>query len=358
VQLLCLGDIAITDKSLLPWGLPGDIRPGGETKVLFNWELPISDRVNPVPRSSGPRLVAHPDSWRVIQQWAPGFAALANNHILDGGEAGLAKTLERLSQAGFHMVGAGRTRDEIDRPLFWETAEGRVAILNWVFPETHPDWLSIPGPCCWPGLDRARETIQGLKRLADWVMLVAHWSDEHFSFPRPADRIMALELAQMGVDVVVGHHPHVVRGMERIGHCPVFYSIGNFFFSDLSDSAHVRGMGKAPRNREALGILLSFFRGRKPEYKIVSFWQADRRTMVDPARRAFRRMERSSRPLVRFPGAGYAEWYALQRAWFDRWAARWHFGVRRLGIRGTIMQVFKKYLLSSIRGTPAERGID
>ena len=102
-----------------------------------------------MPRGSGPGLLAHPSSTRVISNWAPGFATLATNHILDGGERGLENTIESLIQTGFKTVGAGKTLKEITKALFWETAEGQLAIVNWVFPETHPDWMSVPGPICW-----------------------------------------------------------------------------------------------------------------------------------------------------------------------------------------------------------------
>lgn len=334
MQLLCIGDVALADENVLQWVWmpPGGVIPGDEVRILFNWELPIGDTINPVPRSSGPRLLAHPDSPNVVRRWSPGFATLATNHILDAGEEGLANTLGSLNRAGFTTVGAGRTREEITRPLFWETAEGRLAVVNWVFPETHPDWMSVPGPNCWPGLEGAKRTIQKLKHKTDWVLIVAHWSDEYFPYPRPEDRAIARELARMGADLVVGHHPHVVRGMEIIGSCPVFYSVGNFYFSDM----------EAPRNREGLGVQISFRRGERPEYRILSFWQTKGKVLLDPLRRAARRMERVSRPLGRLENAGYAEWYAVKLARFDKWGARWHFGFRRLGVRGTIRYLLRQ----------------
>jgi hypothetical protein len=39
--------------------------------------------------------------------------------------------------------------------LFWETKAGKVAIVNWVFAETHPDWLAVPGPNYWPGVKKS-----------------------------------------------------------------------------------------------------------------------------------------------------------------------------------------------------------
>jgi hypothetical protein len=345
LQLLCIGDVALADEDLSQrvWMPPGGVIPGDDVRVLFNWELPIGDTINPAPRSSGPRLLALPDSPRVIQRWLPGFATLATNHILDAGEEGLINTIGSLNRAGFTTVGAGRTQEEITRALSWETAEGRLAMVNWVFPETHPDWMSVPGPNCWPGLEGAERTIQKLKSKTDWVLIVVHWSDENFPYPRPEDRVMGRELARIGADLVVGHHPHVVRGMEIIGSCPVFYSIGNFYFSDIADGRGGWITRQAPRHREGLGVQVSFRRGKRPEYQILSFWQTRGQVVLDSTRRAVRRMEMVSRPLQRFQNSGYAEWYSVQRARFDRWDYRWHFGLWRLGIRGLVRHLLQLF---------------
>jgi hypothetical protein len=343
MQLLCIGDVGITNEDLSQcmWMPPGGVIPGDEVRVLFNWELPVGEVINPTPRSRGPRLLAHPDSPNVVRRWSPGFATLATNHILDAGEEGLANTQRSLSQVGFTTVGAGRTGDEITRPLFWETAEGRLAVINWVLPETHPDWKAVPGPNCWPGPEQAERTIQELKRKTDWVLVIVHWSDEHFSYPRPEDRSIARQLARMGADLVVGHHPHVVRGMEIIGSCPVFYSVGNFYFSDTYDRHAGRILPWAPRHCEGLGVQVSFWRGKSPEHQVLSFWQTRERAILDPVRRAAKRMERVSRPLRRFQNPGYAEWYAVKRDRFDKWGIKWHFGVRRRGIRGTMRRLLQ-----------------
>ncbi len=199
--------------------------------------------------------------------------------------------------------------------------------------------MSVPGPHCWPGLEEAERTIRELKNQVDWVMIFAHWSDELFPYPRPEDRNLATKLAEMGVDVVVGHHPHVVRGMEAIGACPVFYSLGNLYFSDIPDGHGDWIVKGAPRNNEGLGVDLVFRRGHPVEYRAASFWQRGREVVSDPHRRAARRMAWGSVPLKHRQGAEYEAWYATERARFDRWGARWHFGVRRLGLRGTAKRV-------------------
>jgi hypothetical protein len=342
VYLLCVGDVALAEEGLSQWAFPGGATPGEHARILFNWELPIGDTINPIPRSSGPRLLAHPSSLRVIEGWATGFATLATNHILDAGPEGLVNTIESLNHLGFATVGAGRSREETERALFWETDEGRLAILNWVFPETHPDWMAVPGPNCWPGPDEAKKAVEKVRGEADWVMVVAHWSDEIFPYPRREDRATAQELAQMGADLVVGHHPHVVRGMETIGSCPVFYSIGNFYFSDIADRRGGWISQEAPRNREGLGVQISFQRGKRPGYQALSFWNTKSRVVLDPSCRAVRRMDWVSRPLRQFQNSGYPDWYAVERARFDKWDGRWHFGVLRRGLGGTLRYLWQK----------------
>jgi hypothetical protein len=343
MQLLCVGDMALSENTLgkWEWSSGEDSSWGKEGRVLVNWELPLGERINIVPRSSGPRLLANPSSVHVIERWSPGFATLATNHILDAGEEGLAATIDLLKDGGFETVGAGRTQEEITAPLFWETSDGRLAIVNWVFPETHPDWMAMPGPNCWPGPREAERTIQSLKKTADWVLVVVHWSDELFPYPRHEDRVIARQLAHAGADWVVGHHPHVVRGMEIIASCPVFYSVGNFYFSDFPDQQGGWVARQAPRNRQSLGVLISAERGEEPKFQIFSFWQKRSQTVLDSKGRAERRMREVSQPLRQFQGDEYAAWYKSRRARFDKWDYRVHFGIWQLGTRGLFLYPFR-----------------
>jgi poly-gamma-glutamate synthesis protein (capsule biosynthesis protein) len=354
MRLLCLGDVALIDREVARqvWDPPVEGIPSDDLRILFNLEGPLGGAINPLPRSSGPRILAHPDAPSVLQRWAPGFVALANNHILDGGEEGLEKTIREFEQMGFTTVGAGRTPEEITRPLFWETSEGRLGIANWVFPETHPEWKCVPGPNCWPGTEGARSILRDLKRDADWVLVLLHWSDEWFPYPRPEDRAVARELAEMGADLIVGHHPHVVRGMEMLGSCPVFYSIGHFYFSDIPDGQGGWIDRWGPRNREVPVIDLSFCRDQPPEYRMLSFWQAKNRVLSDPLKRAARRFERVSRPLRDYEGARYAEWYSQRRAAFftEFWGYPLHFGLWRMGRSGLKRKVLKPFRSLSLLG--------
>ncbi len=333
MQLLCFGDIAFADGYRSEWIWPrvSGFFPSDDTRIIFNWELPIGNELNPIPRTSGPRLLSHLKSPDILSQWAPGFATLATNHILDAGEAGLTNTITQLQTKGFITCGAGRTQEEITRPIIWETEEGKLAITNWVFGETNPDWDTIPGPNCWPGKEMACMQIQDLKKIVDWVIVIVHWSDELFPYPRSEDREIARSLIKAGADAVIGHHPHVVRGLELINGKPVFYSLGNFYFSNIRDNKKRLTYRPAPRNREALSVRFIFSRNKEVKYEPISFWQGKDQTKPDLLNRATHRLNSTSQILARLSGPDYSNWYTSRKKVFNSFEYRLHFALLSKG---------------------------
>jgi poly-gamma-glutamate synthesis protein (capsule biosynthesis protein) len=59
--------------------------------------------------------------------------------------------------------------------------------------------------------------------------VVVHWNYELEPHPQPAHRELARELLRVGADAVIGHHPHIVGGVESFGGKPVVYSLGNWW---------------------------------------------------------------------------------------------------------------------------------
>jgi poly-gamma-glutamate synthesis protein (capsule biosynthesis protein) len=63
-----------------------------------------------------------------------------------------------------------------------------------------------------------------------------HWGDEYTNKPNNDQKEIANYLASLGVDIVIGHHPHVIQPVELIDNTLVFYSLGNFLSGqDTSD---------------------------------------------------------------------------------------------------------------------------
>jgi poly-gamma-glutamate synthesis protein (capsule biosynthesis protein) len=68
------------------------------------------------------------------------------------------------------------------------------------------------------------------KRNDERWFISLHWGSEYRRVPDPQQRRLAVELVEMGIDVIIGHHPHVIQPFEMINGKPVFYSLGNFIF--------------------------------------------------------------------------------------------------------------------------------
>ena len=338
MRLICIGDVALDEQRdvLEKWQRPlAHLYVAQRTCILFNWQFPCANASVKKPRMSGSmrRYVAPVGAVQVIKNWVPAVAGLANNHLMDGGVDGVVETVESLKGVGIDIVGGGLTNNEISRPWIWEGPEGRVGVLNWVTPETHPEGPdpSGIGPNVWPGESLALRAITALRRSVDWVIVYMHWSDECFSFPRPQDRLLAGKLLDGGADAVIGNHPHVIRGAEIISDRPVFYSLGNFFFSNVRSPAGGWIRKQVRRNREALVVEFKFTRGKRLAWDIYSYWRGAHETRPDWKERALRRFIKVSRPLSL---DGYDEWYRQSLGRFNRWGYRLQFRLPVIGLRG------------------------
>jgi hypothetical protein len=157
-------------------------------------------------------------------------------------------------------------------------------------------------------------------------MVVLHWNDSSFIHPCPEHRELARQLSDLGADIVIGQHPFGVRGMEHIGGCPVFYGLGSFFRTRSQE-------GHEPHcAAESLGVRFNFEHGRPPLYEFVSFWTDRNEVFLDPAQRAFRRMNTASLALHEHPASVYTEWYQKERARTKIWDTRLQFESLRRGI--------------------------
>ena len=182
--------------------------------------------------------------------------SLANNHTLDWGEDNLLDTLARLNQAGLPYVGAGRNRDEAWRPVILERNGTRVGFLAYscVFPkgfEAGPEKPGLAGIRVWtiyeqieyqpgtpprivtvayPDDTRAMEkSIRQLRTQVDVVVTAFHWGLHIVPRVIPT---YCLDLGRAaidaGADLVLGTHPHILKGVEMYRGKAIFYSTCNF----------------------------------------------------------------------------------------------------------------------------------
>ena len=76
--------------------------------------------------------------------------------------------------------------------------------------------------------ERVKEDILKIKDQVDVILVAMHWGTEYQNYPSEEQTRIAKYLADLGVTIVIGNHPHVIEPIEQIGNTLVFYSLGNF----------------------------------------------------------------------------------------------------------------------------------
>jgi len=181
-----------------------------------------------------------------------GFDAftIANNHTMDCGADGLNETLAFLNQNNIAHFGAGENLQSARKPLIVERNNIKIGLLGYSQPELDAAESNRAGIS--PLRKEAiLEDIAKLRPQVDNVVLVLHEGYEFQNYPRLDFLNLCRELAQSGVDLICGHHPHVMHGMETVENCLILYSLGNFWF----DLAYHR---RIPQTRQSTIAQVSF----------------------------------------------------------------------------------------------------
>jgi poly-gamma-glutamate capsule biosynthesis protein CapA/YwtB (metallophosphatase superfamily) len=231
--------------------------------VSFAWPwgdaLPVLDAVQPdvrlinletsVTRSAdfAPGKAVHyrmsPENLPCVTAVRPDVCALANNHVLDFGRAGLAETLGALARAGLPAAGAGQDCARASRPAAvpvpgeGEAAGGRVLVCSCGTASSGipPGWAATatrPGVNLLPGLsdgvaDAVAERAGAARRRGDLVVVSVHWgSNWGYEVDREQVRF-AHRLIDAGVDLIHGHSSHHPRPVEVYRGKLILYGCGD-----------------------------------------------------------------------------------------------------------------------------------
>ncbi len=180
----------------------------------------------------------NPDLVKVLRAGKINLVSLANNHIMDFGPACLQETMDVLRKNEIQFAGAGMNIKEACRPAILEIKNRKFGFLAYslTFPEEF--WASdtLPGTC-FPYEEFVFNDVRKLKENTDFVIVSCHWSAELLEKPKPYQRKLGRRLIDSGADLILGHHPHVVQGIEVYQGKYIVYSLGNFIFGSYSDSA-------------------------------------------------------------------------------------------------------------------------
>jgi poly-gamma-glutamate synthesis protein (capsule biosynthesis protein) len=200
---------------------------GGADLALCHLEVPLARPGGPY--AGYPAFDAPPELARSLAAVGYDGCSTASNHALDQGTDGVARTLDTLDAAGVRHAGTARTSAEAVATTVHDVHGVRVAHLSATFglnEDAQPGdpWsvALLDPPAVLAAASRARAAG------ADVVVLSAHWGTENDPEPDSEQLRLAPELlASPDIDLVVGHHAHVVQPFERIGDEWVAYGLGN-----------------------------------------------------------------------------------------------------------------------------------
>lgn len=269
VTLAMVGDVFVVER------LADDDAAGSVNSILRaadavfgNLEGPVSHRGTPAEKWINMRI--SPDHLSDLRKAGFNVMAIANNHIMDFGLEAFSDTLTLLAECDIAPVGGGDNLEEAWTPVIrtWNgvkvaflaaastlppgcaAGQNRPGIAPIHVAESYRVDTSVsseqPGSApyvhtwAWPeDVEAAQIAVQRAKDEADFVIFAMHWGvpplwrsrfqDGLAEYQRPVGRA----IIDAGADVVVGHHPHSLQGVEMYRGKPIFYSLGNCIFHKL-----------------------------------------------------------------------------------------------------------------------------
>src|SRR5690349_3712083 len=250
LDLLFTGDLILDVPQPDYWldGIAAAVRRAGV--AIGHVEVPHTRRA-PQMHSDIAAPGADPDNIAAIGRAGFRAVSLAGNHITDCGAEGIADTVAALDAAGIAHSGAGANLTSASRPCYVDRGDIRVALLSYNCVGPEEGWataaragcahirirtadgspinprapLTIPDEA---SLAEMSNDIRSARKAAARVVVSLHKGIVHTPATlAPYERAVAHAAIDAGADVVVGHHAHILRGIEIYRGKPIFHGLGN-----------------------------------------------------------------------------------------------------------------------------------
>lgn len=187
-----------------------------ERVVITNFESAMATPHRPSPSGSF-QFSTHPDTLAVLSEINTSYASLANNHALDYGNTGYETASSSLAVLGITSFGHPTAID--GRSITYiESTDYTIGLLGIHTLFNEPNKVAIAA------------ALAEMSAQSDFQVAYVHWGVEYELVHARKQAELVSTLAAAGIDLVVGHHPHVTQDIQIVDGIPVFYSLGNFIF--------------------------------------------------------------------------------------------------------------------------------
>ncbi len=210
--------------------------------------------------------------------------SLANNHSLDKGENGIINSINYWKNKNVLTAGTYLSIEDKENKEIKEKNGISYTLLAYT---TNTNGLHVPDGKEYLvnvfNYEKAKDDIIRLRDKVDLLLVSMHWGDEYTNEPNKQQKQIAHFLASLNVDIIIGHHPHVIQPIEYIEGTLVFYSLGNFLSAQIGvdrltgmicslDISKITNEGQVKINFSDINVNLiyTYYRDWK-DFKIIPF---------------------------------------------------------------------------------------
>ena len=181
---------------------------------------------------------AKPERLNIYHEMGVDLALLANNHVYDFGKDAFMDMLGHFKEYNIPYIGAGKNLNEATSAYYIVLNGYKIAFLNATRAEKY---ILTPGAtntsegvfrCYDPA--RMISEIKKAKEESDFVIANIHFGKEMSHDLEKEQTSSARKYIDAGADMVVGHHAHVLQGVEMYKDKPIIYNLGNYIFNSLT----------------------------------------------------------------------------------------------------------------------------
>jgi len=245
LKIACVGDTMCGDSfNLLGRGVASsidkygsDFMPDEIINIFSSYDMVICNVesvLSNIGRDENSLRTLHmrgrPQTAAYMARWGMTVAHVANNHILEQGLDAAVDTVKQLEKAGIKTAGGGKDNSFQSgiKSLRLRVGDEAIAVVGACFHNGKYAFRS--------DLDAVIKSIKAEAKGENLVIVSVHWGDELIDRPSIWQRQVARRFIDAGASLIIGHHPHVVQGIDSSDSSLTAYSLGNFIFDGNSEA--------------------------------------------------------------------------------------------------------------------------
>ena len=201
---------------------------------IFNLECPLVDAESPI-QKCGPNLRADVSTVKGLKSIGVDLLTLANNHIMDHGNAGLNSTISVLEKENISFFGAGENLNAAARPFVFSVNNKKIGVYACVEHEFSIAEVNKAGANPFDPLE-SFDHVVNLKKCCEYVIVLYHGGKEHYRFPSPMLQRVCHKFVEKGANLVICQHSHCIGCEEKYHGETIVYGQGNFIFNTCDES--------------------------------------------------------------------------------------------------------------------------